>query len=89
MRVQMQIHITGYRDGEPWPPVGGTVDVPEREALELISQGYAKAVEDGPVVEAVGDDAVEADGAGDGGADVAPAEGTGDAPVRRGRPRKG
>lgn len=41
MRVTMLLHITGYRDGEPWPHAGGVIDLPEREARELIAQNYA------------------------------------------------
>jgi hypothetical protein len=39
----MTTHITGYRNGEPWPPAGGTVDLPDHEAADLIAAGYAEA----------------------------------------------
>jgi hypothetical protein len=37
----MQAGISGYRNGEPWPTVGGVIDVPDHEAADLISQHYA------------------------------------------------
>ena len=45
MKVRMNIHITGSRNGLRWPPVGGEVDLPAGEAGDLISQGFAAAVE--------------------------------------------
>lgn len=41
MRVQMTHGIGGYRDGAPWPPVGGCIDLPDHEARDLIGAGYA------------------------------------------------
>jgi len=35
--------ITGARDGQPWPPAGTEVDLPEDEAQSLIHSGMAKA----------------------------------------------
>lgn len=45
MRVRMKTHISGFRDGEPWPEIGGTIDVPEHEAADLAAAGYAEAVD--------------------------------------------
>lgn len=42
MRVEMLIHITGTRNGEDWPPVGGVIDLPDHEARRMIDVGYAK-----------------------------------------------
>lgn len=42
MLIEMRTRIGGYRNGEPWPEVGGTIDVPDHEAADLISNGYAK-----------------------------------------------
>lgn len=48
MLVEMRTQITGYRNGEPWPAPGGTIDVTDGEAADLIGQGYAKGVRDAP-----------------------------------------
>lgn len=66
MRVEMIQHITGTRDGVEWPLKGGTIDLPDHEAADLIGAGLAKEAT-GEAVEA------EADHAGDG-PDEAPAE---------------
>jgi len=66
MRVEMKAHITGTRDGVEWPTVGGTIDLPDHEAADLIGAGLAKEATD-EAVEA------EADPTGDG-PDEAPAE---------------
>lgn len=42
MLVRMKTNITGYRNEEPWPEVGETIDVPEHEAEQLIANGYAE-----------------------------------------------
>lgn len=44
MLVRMLEHILGTRDGKPWPPRGGIVDLPESEALALFAHGYAQPV---------------------------------------------
>lgn len=46
MRVTMSIQIGGYRNGEPWPAPGNTIDVPEAEAHDLIANNYAEATDD-------------------------------------------
>lgn len=44
MLVRMKTRIGGYRNGEPWPAPGGTIDVPAHEAHGLIANGYASLV---------------------------------------------
>lgn len=46
MLVEMKIQIQGARNGEVWPPPGGTIDVPDHEAADLIAAGYAKEATD-------------------------------------------
>jgi len=41
MRVRMKVTISGSRNGEDWPPVGGEIDLPDEEAAHLIAQGLA------------------------------------------------
>lgn len=55
MKVQMTATISGTRDGNDWPALGGLIDVPSVEAAELIANGFARAVVEqkasAPVVE--------------------------------------
>jgi hypothetical protein len=44
MKVVLKHDITGTRNGEPWPPAGSEIDLPEGEALPLLSSGAARAV---------------------------------------------
>lgn len=44
MKVRLIYKLEGTRNGEPWPAVGGTIDVPMSEAINLISHGYAVPV---------------------------------------------
>lgn len=44
MRVQLTTQITGTRDGQPWPSAGEEVDLPESEAVPLLQNGSARAV---------------------------------------------
>ena len=39
--VRLLRHISGTRDGLPWPQVGGFLEVPDQEADELIANGIA------------------------------------------------
>lgn len=41
MKVRMLTKISGTRDGEEWPEVGGSVDLPEAEARALVAGGQA------------------------------------------------
>jgi hypothetical protein len=44
MKVRLIYKLDGTRNGEPWPAVGGEIDVPVSEAVNLISHGYAVPV---------------------------------------------
>ena len=44
MRVCMTVEISGTRDGVPWPPRGGEVDLPDAEGADLCAAGYATPV---------------------------------------------
>lgn len=43
----MKVEISGARDGDTWPAIGGELVVPDAEGVDLCAQGYAE-----PVVEA-------------------------------------
>jgi hypothetical protein len=43
-KVEIIRGISGSRDGEDWPAIGGFLDVPEGEAEDLIRMGLARAV---------------------------------------------
>ncbi len=43
MIVTMRRQISGTRDGVDWPAPGETIDVPDDEAMQLISLGHAEA----------------------------------------------
>ncbi|ONI62628.1 hypothetical protein CSIV_14225 [Microbacterium sp. CSI-V] len=45
VRVQMLVAITGTRDGEKWPAVGGVISLPADEAAGYIANGYATPTE--------------------------------------------
>lgn len=51
MKVRMLVEISGTRDGEEWPKRGGTIDVPEPEAQDLIANKFAEIAADEPVIE--------------------------------------
>jgi hypothetical protein len=44
MKVRLIYKIEGARNGEEWPGIGGVIDVPASEAINLISHGYAVPV---------------------------------------------
>jgi hypothetical protein len=44
MRVRLIYRLDGTRNGEAWPAIGGEIDVPTSEAINLISHGYAVPV---------------------------------------------
>lgn len=44
MRVRLTYKLEGLRNGQRWPAVGGEIDVPTSEAVNLISHGYAVPV---------------------------------------------
>jgi len=47
----MNYQISGTRNGIEWPTPGGEINLPEREAVKLLNQRMAVAVEDAPKVE--------------------------------------
>jgi len=44
MKVRLTYKLEGLRNGQRWPAVGGEIDVPTSEAVNLISHGYAVPV---------------------------------------------
>lgn len=46
MRVRMKHQISGTREFKPWPAPGEEIDLPDDEAVTLLGQGMAEAVED-------------------------------------------
>lgn len=44
MKVRMRAQVSGTRDGERWPAVGGELVVPDAEGADLCSQGLAEPV---------------------------------------------
>ena len=44
MRIRMKIAMSGLRNGEPWPPVGQTTELPTGEAQHLCASGIAEEV---------------------------------------------
>jgi hypothetical protein len=44
MKVRLIYRLDGTRNGQPWPAIGGEIDLPASEAVNLISQGYAVPV---------------------------------------------
>ncbi len=42
MLITMKTQISGTRDGADWPAPGGTIDVPDGEAADLIAGGLAE-----------------------------------------------
>lgn len=55
MRIEMRAQISGTRNGEDWPAKGGTIDVPDDEAAQLIGQGMAVPAAADEEVEAAAD----------------------------------
>lgn len=50
MKLRMKTRIEGTRNGVRWPEAGSVVDLPEGEALDLLSQGLADRVDEAPDV---------------------------------------
>lgn len=46
MLVKMRFPVSGLRDGQPWPPVGGTIELPDDEAATLCRNRMAEPVYD-------------------------------------------
>jgi hypothetical protein len=49
MQVRLRAAISGTRNGQPWPPSGHTVDLPDAEAVALIRARMAEPVGEQPV----------------------------------------
>ena len=45
MNVQIIAQISGLRNGIDWPPAGGTINLPDAEASDLIAAGIARGVD--------------------------------------------
>lgn len=56
MRVQMKQRIGGNRNGEAWPDVGETIDLPDHEAADMIAAGYCQEPNDEDVPDQSGDE---------------------------------
>ena len=59
MKVRMKIQITGTRNAVRWPAPGGVVELPDGEAADLCSQGYAEPVVEDRAEKAVSRKSVE------------------------------
>jgi len=55
MKIKLKVTLSGTRDGIEWPPVGGSVDLPEAEAAQMIAAGLASAVAPAPIETATAD----------------------------------
>lgn len=42
MKVRLLIDIDGSIDGQPWPRKGGTIDLPDHVAKDMIANQYAE-----------------------------------------------
>lgn len=51
MLIRMRVEIDGGINGGPWPPVGGTIELPDHVAVELIADGRAEEASPEPVTE--------------------------------------
>lgn len=49
MKIELKVNVSGTRDGIEWPPMGGSVDLPESEAAQMVAAGLASAVTPAPV----------------------------------------
>lgn len=48
MKIRMKTHVAGSRNGERWPLAGGTKELPDGEAQDLIAAGLAEPVKAEP-----------------------------------------
>jgi len=62
VQVKVNIQVSGLRDGQPWPPVGGVLEMPQEEALPLLQNGTVVAVYDPLLRNEMRDVIVESDG---------------------------
>jgi hypothetical protein len=42
MQVRMLVDISGTRNGQPWPRIGGTIELPDDEAAGYVAAGLAE-----------------------------------------------
>ncbi|MFD5573981.1 hypothetical protein [Streptomyces cadmiisoli] len=42
MRIRMKVSISGTRNGKSWPERGGTVELPDDEARQMVAAGLAE-----------------------------------------------
>ncbi|MEV7394342.1 hypothetical protein [Streptomyces sp. NPDC091215] len=61
MKIRMKMTVSGLRNGQPWPPRGGVLDVPDAEGAALCAMGGAEPVAeaDADVEKAVPEDDAE------------------------------
>lgn len=45
MRVRMKIKVSGLRNDQEWPEVGGEIDLPDEEAAGYCAHGYCIPVD--------------------------------------------
>jgi ribosomal protein L29 len=53
VRIKMKVAVSGARDGQPWPGIGGVVDLPDDEAQSYVTAGMATPATDDDVETAV------------------------------------
>lgn len=41
MKVRLLVSISGTRNGQPWPPAGNVVDLPDDEAQHMVEREQA------------------------------------------------
>ncbi|MET7479539.1 hypothetical protein ABZT17_34970 [Streptomyces sp. NPDC005648] len=51
MKIRMKTTVSGSRNGVPWPPRGGTVELPDDEAASMCAAGMAEPLADDEDVE--------------------------------------
>lgn len=56
MKIRMKADVSGSRNGQLWPPRGGTLELPDDEGAALCASGIAEPVADGKVETAVPED---------------------------------
>lgn len=44
MLVRLKVGMSGTRDGQPWPPRGSVVDLPDSEGAQYCAAGMAEPV---------------------------------------------
>lgn len=44
MEVRMLVHVSGTRDGSPWPEVGGVLTLPDVEGAAYCALGLAEPI---------------------------------------------